>query len=207
MCQTKAIDAGLGLGAGAGGSTARKSRVPPTICRDSKPNADCELAIWNKPVLIPLVLLGLILLVSLVLWQQRRAVKRRSAGLFHLLDLADEVEKLLNKSQKRMQAMQTVVGRVPSDIGAIAAAALDTSEKIKAAKRDLLQHRLWIQQHSETSSQPDIDKACLALTRSRDRIAEQLQALENAGADLAQATASTEKAAEREPASLRRSEE
>ena len=37
--------------------------------------------------------------------------------------------------------------------------------------------------------------------------AEQLQALENAGADLAQATASTEQAAGREPPSLRRSEE
>lgn len=158
-------------------------------------------------MLIPSVLLGLIILVSLVLWNQRRAGKRRSKGLFHLLDLADEVENLLNVSQKRMQAMQTVVGRVPSDIAATAKAALDSSEKIKAAKRDLLQHRLWIQQHSENASQQEIDNACTALTRSRDRIAEQLQALENAGADLAQATASTEQAAGREPPSLRRSEE
>lgn len=158
-------------------------------------------------MLIPSVLLGLITLVSLVLWYQRKAAKRRSAGLFHLLDLADEVESLLNVSQKRMKAMQTVVGRVPADIAAMATAALDSSEKIKAAKRDLLQHRLWIQQHSETASQQEIDTACTALTRSRDRIAEQLEALENAGADLAQATASTEQAAGREPASLRRSEE
>ena len=158
-------------------------------------------------MLIPSVLLGLIILVSLVLWYQRRAGKRRSKGLFHLLDLADEVENLLNVSQKRMKAMQTVVGRVPADIAAMATAALDSSEKIKAAKRDLLQHRLWIQQHSETASQQEIDNACTALARSRDRIAEQLQALENAGADLAQATASTEQAAGREPPSLRRSEE
>ncbi len=158
-------------------------------------------------MLIPSVLLGLIILVSLALWYQRRSLKRRSAGLFRLLDLADEVERLLNLSQKRMQDMQSVVGRVPSDIGAIATAALDSSEKIKAAKRDLLQHRLWIQQHSETASQQEIDNACTALTRSRDRIAEQLDALENAGADLAQATASTEQAAGREPPSLRRSEE
>lgn len=158
-------------------------------------------------MLIPSVLLGLIILVSLILWYQRRAGKRRSKGLFHLLDLADEVENLLNLSQKRMKAMQTVVGRVPSDIAAMATAALDSSEKIKAAKRDLLQHRLWIQQHSETASQQEIDNACTALARSRDRIAEQLQALENAGADLAQATASTEQAAGREPPSLRRSEE
>ena len=158
-------------------------------------------------MLIPSVLLALIILVSLMLWYQRKAGKRRSKGLFHLLDLADEVENLLNLSQKRMQAMQTVVGRVPADIAAMATAALDSSEKIKAAKRDLLQHRLWIQQHSETASQQEIDNACTALARSRDRIAEQLQALENAGADLAQATASTEQAAGREPPSLRRSEE
>lgn len=158
-------------------------------------------------MLIPSVLLGLIIFVWAVLWYLRRGHKRRSAGLFHLLDLADEVERLLNLSQKRMQAMQTVVGRVPADIAAVAKAALDSSEQIKAAKRDLLQHRLWIQQHSETASQHEIDKACTALTRSRDRIAEQLEALENAGADLAQATASTEQAAGREPPSLRRSEE
>ncbi len=158
-------------------------------------------------MLIPLILLGLIVLVSLVLWQYRKKAKRRSVGLFRLLDLADDMERLLNLSQKRMQAMQAVVGRVPSDIGAIASAALDSSEKIKAVKRDLLQHRLWIQQHSETASQQEIDDACTALTRSRDRIAEQLNALENAGADLLQATESTEQAAEREPASLRRSGE
>ncbi len=158
-------------------------------------------------MLIPSVLLGLIILVWAFLWYQRRSLKRRSAGLFHLLDLADDVERLLNLSQKRMQAMQTVVGRVPADIAAVAKAALDSSEQIKAAKRDLLQHRLWIQQHSETASQLEIDKACTALTRSRDRIAEQLEALENAGADLAQATANSEQAAEREPPSLRRSEE
>ena len=76
-------------------------------------------------MLIPSVLLGLIILVSLVLWYQRKAGKRRSKGLFHLLDLADEVENLLNLSQKRMKAMQTVVGRVPSDIAAMATAALD----------------------------------------------------------------------------------
>lgn len=158
-------------------------------------------------MLISSILLGLIILVSLVLWFQRGKAKRRREGLFRLLDLADDMERLLNLSQKRMQAMQTVVGRVPSDIGAVATAALDSSEKIKAVKRDLLQHRLWIQQHSETASQQDIDNACTALARSRDRIAEQLQALETAGADLVQATASTEQAAEREPASLRRSEE
>lgn len=158
-------------------------------------------------MLISSILLGLIILVSLLLWYQRGKAKRRSNGLFRLLDLADDMERLLNLSQKRMQAMQTVVGRVPSDIGAVATAALDSSEKIKAVKRDLLQHRLWIQQHSETASQQEIDHACTALTRSRDRIAEQLQALENAGADLVQATASTEQAAGREPASLRRSEE
>lgn len=157
-------------------------------------------------MLIPLIIIGLILLIVFVVWHMNRKAKRRRDGLFRLLDLADDLERLLNLSQQRMQAMQAVVGRVPSDIGAIASAALDGSEKIKAVKRDLLQHRLWIQQHSETTSQLEINEACTALARSRDRIAQQLQALENAGADLLQATANSEQAAEREPASLRRSE-
>jgi hypothetical protein len=159
------------------------------------------------PVLIPLASLALTIVISFLVWQHFGKAKRRSDGLFRLLDLADDMERLLNLSQKRMQVMQSVVERVPSDIGAVATAALDSSEKIKAVKRDLLQHRLWIQQHSETASLLEIEKACTALSRSRDRIAEQLEALENAGADLAQATATTELAAVREPASLRRSEE
>jgi septal ring factor EnvC (AmiA/AmiB activator) len=150
------------------------------------------------------LILGLVLAaIFFLLWRRKRAQGRRSQRLTHLLDLADDMERLLNVSQQKMQAMQSVVERVPSDIGAIANAALDSTDKIKAVKRDLLQHRLWIQQNGQTATQQEIDQACEALERSRDRIAQQLGALEAAGADLTLATANNLRG-ESEPASLRR---
>jgi phosphoenolpyruvate-protein kinase (PTS system EI component) len=152
------------------------------------------------PILLGAAFAGLII----ALWVRSKAKQqRRSEALTRLLDLADEMEALLNASQKKMQAMQTVVERVPSDIGALANASLDSNDKILAVKRDLLQHRLWIQQNSQTATQAEIDQACAALQRARDRIAEQIQALDAAGIDLVEATAGNE-LGEREPASLKR---
>ena len=71
-----------------------------------------------------------------------------------------------------MQAMQAVVGRVPSDIAAVARASLDSTQSIRDAKRDVLQHRLWIQQNAQTARQSELDVACAALDRARARLLE-----------------------------------
>jgi hypothetical protein len=63
-----------------------------------------------------------------------------------MLDLADEVELLLDRSQEKMAAMRPLVQRIPADIAAEAQASLERSLPIREAKRDVLQHRLWIQQ-------------------------------------------------------------
>ena len=140
------------------------------------------------------------------LWY-RHVQARRQKSLTRLLDLADEVERLLNRTQERMTAMQPLVERVPADIGAVAQASLGSSLPIREAKRDVLQHRLWIQKHGLTAGQAEIDTACEALDRARTRIASQLEELENAGADLARATEAANEAAQREPATLRRNPE
>jgi len=137
----------------------------------------------------------------------RHLQTRRQKSLTRLLDLADEVERLLNRTQERMTAMQPLVERVPADIGAVAQASLGSSLPIREAKRDVLQHRLWIQKHGLTAGQAEIDTACEALDRARTRIASQLEELENAGADLARATEAANEAAQREPATLRRNPE
>jgi len=131
--------------------------------------------------------------------------RRRDRSLVRLLDLADEMERLLDRSQERMQALQTVVGRVPADIGAVAQASLDGALPVREAKRDLLQHRLWIKHHGQTARQSELDAACTALDRVRDRLAGELAELERAGAELAEATEASEAAARREPPALRRS--
>jgi hypothetical protein len=147
-------------------------------------------------------LAALALAACWALWRRPRL--RRQLSLTRLLDLADEVEDLLNRSQQRMTAMQALLQRVPSDIGAVAQASLDKDLPILEAKRDVLQHRLWIQKHGDSASQSELDTACEALDRARTRIGNQLAELDRAGAELAHATDAADTAAQREPPTLRR---
>jgi hypothetical protein len=161
------------------------------------------LRIAPMPELIVLAgLTAVVLAVPLLWWLWRN--RRRQRSLVRLLDLADELQALLDRSQERMQALQAVVGRVPADIAAVARASLDGTGPIREAKRDVLQHRLWIQQHGATARQRELDAACDALARARTRLASQLDELERAGAELAEATEASAEAARREPPALRR---
>jgi chromosome segregation ATPase len=152
-----------------------------------------------------LVLLALVVLaigIPAVVVQRRH--NTRQARLARLLDLADEVESLLDQAQQRMAALQPVVGRVSADIAAVAQASLESNLPIREAKRDVLQHRLWIQTHGETATPVELDTALAAIERARDRLAEELAELDKAGSDLAEATEAVDEAARREPPTLRR---
>ena len=92
------------------------------------------------------------LAVALTLLALIHRARRRERTLLRLLDLADAMQALLDRSQERMAAMKAVVGRVPADIAAVAQASLDGTQPILEAKRDVLQHRLWIQKHGETAT-------------------------------------------------------
>ncbi|MDY0021308.1 hypothetical protein [Arenimonas caeni] len=157
------------------------------------------------PSLITLFGLAGLVLAFLLLWWIVRG-RRRDRSLRRLLDLADEMESLLDLSQVRMRALQGVVGRVPRDIAAVAQASIDSTLPVREAKRDLLQHRLWIKHHGQAARQSELDAACAALGRARDRLAGELAALDRAGEALAEATEASEQAAQREPAALRRPE-
>ncbi|KFN50422.1 hypothetical protein [Arenimonas composti] len=141
--------------------------------------------------------------IFLLVWLIARG-RRRENSLRHLLDLADRMQSLLDRSQERMLAMQSVVGRMPADITAVALASLDGPLPIREAKRDVLQHRLWIQQHGASASQRELDEACGALERAHALLAARLDELERTGAELAEATAASVEAARREPPTLRR---
>ena len=143
-------------------------------------------------ILVPATLLFAAVAIALA-WTIDRG-RRRDRTLVRLLD----------RSQERMQSLQSVVGRVPADIAEVARASLDGAVPIREAKRDLLQHRLWIQQHGAQARQRELDAACAALDRARARLATQLGELEQAGAELAEVTAASAEAARREPPALRR---
>lgn len=130
--------------------------------------------------------------------------RRRHRTLTRIMDDADAVETLLRRTREKMGAMQMVVGRMPADIAADARASLDSDERLRAGFRDLLQHRMWLQQNVDTASQAELNEAASALERARARIAAELDRLDNAGAELDSATGAAIEAAGREPPALRR---
>lgn len=145
-----------------------------------------------------------LLAVTLPLYCYRRTLNRRKMALTRLLDLADAVENLLNRSQERMIALQALISRVPADMGAIAQASLESSLPIREAKRDVLQHRLWVQKNGAAAKLIELDTACAALDRVHKRLSCELEDLEKAGTELANVTQAAIDAAQREPSTLRR---
>jgi hypothetical protein len=149
------------------------------------------------------VLALLVTVLGMGLWWRGQG-RRRQRTLTRIMDDADAMESLLRRTRERMGAMQNVVGRMPADIAADARASLDSNDRLQAGFRDLLQHRLWLQQNVDTASQHALDEAASALERARARIAAELDRLDNAGAELESATGPAIAAAVREPPALRR---
>ena len=152
-----------------------------------------------------LLLSGLLLaaIALPLLWMHRKSVRRRNT-LAQLLDLADLLEALLDRSQERMRSLRPLMERVPADIAVGANASIGGSLPVLEAKRDLLQHRLWIREHAQTATQAELDQACAAMSRVRARLGSQLSELEMVRSDLKQATDAAAEAALREPPALRR---
>ena len=151
-----------------------------------------------------LIIALLVILGGGLLLLQRYRIRRRQRTLTRIMDEADAVESLLRRTRERMGVMQAVVGRMPSDIAADARASLESDERLQAGFRDLLQHRMWLQQNVGSASQLELDESDAALKRARARIAAELDRLDNAGAALESATGPAIEAAGREPPALRR---
>ncbi len=154
--------------------------------------------------IIILIGVGAILIALAGVLLLRHRGQRRHRSLARLLDQADELERLLHHTRERMNAMKHLVGRVPSDIAAVANASLDADQRVKQGLRDVLEHRLWISRSAETATQQQLDEACAALQRAHAALTSQLQRLESAGEELEDATAAAIEAAAREPAALTR---
>lgn len=154
--------------------------------------------------IITLVGIAAVLLSLAGMLLLRHRGQRRHQTLVRLLDQADELERLLHHTRERMSAMKHLVGRVPSDIAAVATASLDADQRVKQGLRDVLEHRLWISRSAETASQQQLDDACAALQRAHEALTSQLERLESAGSELEDATAAALEAAAREPAALTR---
>jgi len=114
---------------------------------------------------------------------------RRDNALRSLLDGADALERQLHDCRERMQRLQKLLSQLPSDMTRPALAALDPEGQVKTALRDVLAHRLWIQQNGETASLQQLDDALSAISKSRDQLSGQLKRLDEVGSELAAAGA------------------
>jgi hypothetical protein len=76
---------------------------------------------------------------------------------------------------------------LPEEMSARADSALQTDAKVQAALKDLLAHRLWIQQHAATASLHELADAQRALDQSGATLQAQLDRLAAIAADLQRA--------------------
>ncbi|UXI69643.1 hypothetical protein [Tahibacter amnicola] len=115
-------------------------------------------------------------LVVFVVLRERRW-RRREAAIRALLDGADALEEQLLTCRERMQTLRGMLVDLPEEMITDADEALTADDKVQAALRDLLQHRLWIKQHAVDASQPELDIAVAALEQSRASMGQQLDRL------------------------------
>lgn len=130
-------------------------------------------------------ILILVIVTGLAL-QGRRILRerRRTNALKALLEHADHLEDDLLECRQRLEKAHAVM---QATAGVPAPAGQDARKAVDSGLRSLLQHRLWIRDHAETASQPQLDAAVQALRQARRQMQPQLAALDRVQRDLDQA--------------------
>lgn len=116
--------------------------------------------------------------------------RRRESAMRRLLDGADALEAQLLACRARMQQLKSMLAVLPEEMSADANVALTADDKVQAALRDLLAHRLWIKQHAAEATPKDLDAACTAIEHSHRLMRAQLTRLDAIAAELAAAQSS-----------------
>jgi hypothetical protein len=135
-------------------------------------------------LVIAAVCLGL---ASLALWLRGRGQRGRQDAIRALLDGADALEARLQECRERMQHLRDMLTVLPEEMSARADSALRADAKVQAALKDLLAHRMWIQQHAADASLRDLGEAQRALDQSGATLQAQLDRLAAIAADLQRA--------------------
>ena len=148
--------------------------------------------------------MGYILLIAaaaalplLVLFLRQRQWRARELAMRRLLDGADALEAQLLACRSRMQQLKSMLAVLPEEMSADANVALTADDKVQAALRDLLAHRLWIKQHAAEATPAELDAACAAIEQSHRLMQAQLTRLDAIAAELAAAQSSARTVAPR----------
>jgi len=142
------------------------------------------------PYLLLLFLAGL--LVLLLVWLNARRLRQRENLIRALLDGADALEAQLQECRSRMQSLKEMLIALPEEMSERANTALSADDKVDAALKDLLAHRLWIQQNAGTATSQQLEAARAALTQSGATLQAQLDRLAAISDDLQQARANAQ---------------
>lgn len=135
------------------------------------------------------------LLISI--WLRRHQLRTREHVIRGLLDSADALEAQLHECKRRMQCLRGMLSVLPEEMSAQADSALQADAKVKAALKDLLAHRLWIQQHAGTATLQQLNAAGAALNQSSSTLTAQIERLTVITTDLETAQTSARTVAPR----------
>ncbi len=141
-------------------------------------------------MLYPIIAIFIALLVLLAVYLNGRRLRQREWAIRTLLDGADEFEAQLHECKQRMQRLRKMLSILPGEMSARADQALRADTRVQAALKDLLAHRLWIQQHALSASASELASARVAMDQSRATLAEQIDRLGEIADDLRRAQAS-----------------
>lgn len=130
------------------------------------------------------VLVSVLAIAAIISLLHFRRLHLRHDALCRLLDHADRLEADLKECRKRLDRAHAVLETKP---GQPVAGEAGAREAVDAGLRSLLEHRLWIRDHSPQASQKELDSAVDALTRARAQLEPQLRALDQAQQGLEQA--------------------
>jgi len=139
-----------------------------------------------------LTVLALSTLVLTIFWLRERAWRRRQTAISALLDGADALEAQLQECRQHMQRLRGMLTVLPEEMSADADNALAADNKVQAALKDLLAHRLWIKQHAGEAAPHELDAARVALEQSSSTLAAQIARLTAIAADLERAQESAQ---------------
>jgi len=131
------------------------------------------------------------LLLSLA-WLRDRRLRQRENAIRALLDGADTLEAQLQECRQRMQTLKEMLVVLPEEMSERAYNALSADDKVEAALKDLLAHRLWIKHNAATASLQQFDIARAALRQSGATLQAQLERMAGIAADLQRAKANAQ---------------
>jgi len=137
------------------------------------------------------VVLASVALMGLI-WLREERMRRHENAIRVLLDGADALESQLQECRQRMQTLREMLVILPEEMSEQANTALSADDKVEAALKDLLAHRLWIKQNSANATLQQLDAARTALTQSGATLQAQLDRLAAIAADLQRAQANAQ---------------